>query len=138
MQTFTFELLRTYSTLFEIEANSQQEAIKKFYDLGDSIYTEEMAQMHILSEEVRGDKYARLCSNCGKPMNEGYVVDGGTDYYCSDNCLHAEILPEEWERLTNEEDTLLGSGSDNNYWTEWEDEEDYQYQIINGAIQEIN
>jgi hypothetical protein len=24
------------------------------------------------------------------------------------------------------------------YWTQWEDEEDYQYQIINGILEEIN
>jgi hypothetical protein len=29
-------------------------------------------------------------------------------------------------------------GGSDYYWTKWEDEEDYQYQIINGILEEIN
>ena len=29
----------------------------------------------------------RICSACGKPMNKGYCIEGGMEYYCCDECL---------------------------------------------------
>ena len=80
-------------------------------------------------EQIKGNKYARLCTCCGKGMNEGYFAS--YEYFCSDNCLRTEFSSTEWEELVSED-------NDNYYWTEWEDEEDYQYQIINGILEEIN
>ena len=130
MAVFNFELLRTYSTMFEIEADTQLEAIKQFEELGDSIYTEEMKQCEVIEEVVKGDKYARCCTCCGKGMNEGFISDN-YEYYCTAQCLQNKYTKKEWEELANEENS-------GNYWTEWEDEEDYQYQIINGILEEIN
>ena len=28
-------------------------------------------------------RYARICDKCGNGMNEGYVVEGGQEYYCT-------------------------------------------------------
>ena len=88
-------------------------------------------------------KYARLCTCCGKGMNEGYFAN--YEYFCSDDCLHTEYSAKEWEELTsdkieNEEDDFfrVPNMNDSYYWTEWEDEEDYQYQVINGILEEIN
>lgn len=80
-------------------------------------------------EPVKGEKYARLCTCCGKGMNEGYFAD--YEYFCSDNCLHTEYSPYTWAKFVEEDE-------DSYYWTEWEDIEDYQYQIINGVLEEIN
>jgi hypothetical protein len=132
MALFNFELLRTYSTMFEIEAETQEQAIDKFKALGDSIYTEEMKQCEVIEEVVKGDKYARKCDKCGQGMNEGYFIGGGVEYYCTDTCLHKVYTHKEWI----EEMYLFGS--DENYWTEWEDIEDYQYQIINGILEELD
>ena len=129
MAIFNFELLRTYSTMFEIEADTQLEAIKQFEELGDSIYTEEMKQCEVIEEVVKGDKYARCCTCCGEGMNEGYFAD--YEYFCSDDCLYTEFPPTIWAKVTEENE-------DSYYWTEWEDIEDYQYQIINGVLEEIN
>jgi hypothetical protein len=135
MQTFNFELLRTYSTTFEIEAETQEEAIKLFNDLEDEIYEEEMEQCNVIEEVVKGDKYARCCNRCDNGMNEGYFAN--YEYFCSDKCLHTQYTAEEWEELASDgvEDE---EGNDYYYWTEWEDEEDYQYQIIDGKLQEID
>ena len=57
----------------------------------------------------------RICSHCGKDMNEGYVIAGGIEYYCSDTCLHEHYTPEEWEDMYDDDGE--------NYWTEWENEE---------------
>jgi hypothetical protein len=135
MKTFNFELLRTYSTTFEIEAETQEEAIKLFNKLEDEIYEEEMQQFNVIKEVVKGDKYARKCSCCDKGMNEGYFAN--YEYFCSDSCLRTEYSAKEWEELASDgvEDE---ESNDSYYWTEWEDEEDYQYQIINGILEEIN
>ena len=133
MPVFNFELLRTYSTMFEIEADTQEQAIDKFKALGDSIYTEEMKQCEVIEEVVKGDKYARCCTCCGKGMNEGYFAD--YEYFCSDSCLHTEYSAVYWEVLCKESDD---NGDNEYYWTQWEDESDYQYQIIDGKLEEMD
>lgn len=55
----------------------------------------------------------RVCSHCGKTMQEGYVIDGGKAYYCSDSCMNHHLTKEEY--LERYED-----GGDS-YWTQWED-----------------
>ena len=55
----------------------------------------------------------RVCSECGKKMTEGYCIDNGLEYYCSDECLHKNISEEEYERLYD-------NGNGDSYWTEWE------------------
>ena len=134
MKTYTFEMLRTYSTLFEIEAENQQEANAKFKALGNNIYTQEMEQCEVIKEEVKGDKYARKCDKCGQGMNEGFCIYEGEEYYCDDNCLHSVYSKSVWEGMYDAEDI----GNSPSYWTQWEDESEYQYQIINGELQEIN
>ena len=133
MAVFNFELLRTYSTMFEIEADTQLEAIKLFNELGDSIYTEEMRQCEVIEEVVKGNKYARCCTCCGEGMNEGYFID--YEYFCSDSCLHTEYTSQEWTNLYEQSEE---QGGDYCYYTTWEDESDYQYQIIDGKLEEIN
>lgn len=53
----------------------------------------------------------RRCSVCGKLMMEGYCVDAGAAYYCSDECLHTEYTEAEWEEECN--------SNDQSYYTEW-------------------
>jgi hypothetical protein len=131
MAIFNFELTRTYSTSFEIEAENQKEAFKKFQSLGEEMFSEEMEQCNVINQSVEGDKYARICSCCGDGMNEGYFVD--YDYYCSDTCLHTEYTPEEWKNLYEQSEE---QGGDYCYWTQWE-EDDFEYQFIDGKLQEI-
>lgn len=54
----------------------------------------------------------RKCTNCGKEMDNGYCIDNGLEYYCSDECLHAFYSPCDYLQLCKE---------DLAYWTEWED-----------------
>ena len=56
------------------------------------------------------DDNVRRCSECGRVMYEGYCVDDGMEYYCSDECLEKHFTAEEWEQAYDE-----GWG----YWTEW-------------------
>ena len=57
------------------------------------------------------DKTCRRCSECGKLMREGYCIDAGADYYCSDDCLHKHFSDEEWSEEYNT--------NDQSYYTSW-------------------
>lgn len=50
------------------------------------------------------------CTECNKPMNEGYCIEDGLEYYCSDECLHKHYSDEEYAEMYDE---------GNVYWTEW-------------------
>jgi hypothetical protein len=58
-------------------------------------------------------KFARTCSDCGKGINEGYVINGGCEHYCSDACLHKHVSADEFEDLHDD-------GDGDSYWTEWD------------------
>ena len=45
-------------------------------------------------------------------MIEGYVIEGGFAYYCSDNCLEYDMTLDEFKQA-------YGVGSTETYWTEW-------------------
>jgi hypothetical protein len=47
-------------------------------------------------------------------MNEGYVINGGCEHYCSDACLHKHVSADEFEDLHDD-------GDGDSYWTEWEE-----------------
>ena len=135
MPVFNFELLRTYSTTFEIEADTQLDAIKQFNELEDEMYSQELDQCNVIEEVVKGNKYARKCDKCGNGMNEGYCIYEGEEYYCSNECLHLVYSEQEWSEMYNAED----NGGSSSYWTQWEElEEDYQYQVINGILEEMD
>ena len=129
MAIFNFELTRTYSTSFEIEAENQKEAFKKFQSLGEEMFSEEMEQCNVIEEVVKGDKYARCCNCCGNGMNEGYFAE--YEYFCSTECLFTEFPFAVWQKLSEDE-------NDSYYWTQWEDESDYQYQFIDGKLEEMD
>lgn len=58
----------------------------------------------------------RKCNCCGKEIkSEGFVIDDGTTYYCSEECLHEHISEEEYLEMYNE-----GLA----YYTTFEDDED--------------
>ena len=58
------------------------------------------------------EAYFRHCSECGAVMYEGFMVDGGLEYYCSKECLHKHYTDEEW-------DEMYGDGDTDNCWTQW-------------------
>lgn len=76
------------------------------------------------SEETEGEEIAdtfvgfywttehavRRCGECGKLMLEGYCIDSGYAYYCSDECLHKNTSEKEYLEMYEE---------DLAFWTEW-------------------
>lgn len=59
-------------------------------------------------------EHVRCCSECGKPMYEGFCIEDGAEYYCSEDCLHKNLSDEEYENLYDD-------GRGNSYWTSWLD-----------------
>lgn len=75
------------------------------------------AVKHGSTEELVSElelEHVRACSECGKPMTEGYCIEDGAEYYCSDECLHANMSDKQFEKLYDE-----GRGS--SYYTSWLD-----------------
>lgn len=62
-------------------------------------------------------KFARECSECGKGMNEGYIIGDGIEHYCSDACLYLNMTPAEYLELH-------ADGEGDSYWTDWSEDPD--------------
>lgn len=99
-----------------------------FYSLLEKANNSELKEyLEMLNKEIRLSDLAikegmeeddeediRKCSECNTPMKEGYCISGGCEYYCSDECLHKHISPDEWIELYDD-------GNSDSYYTEWED-----------------
>lgn len=75
-------------------------------------------------------KFARKCKECGKGMNEGYVINGGVAHYCSDACMHKHVSAEEFEELYDD-------GDGDSYWTEWDADDcddDEEEEVVSPTI----
>ena len=117
------KLTRTYTTFFDIEAESVQDAVDKFNAMGDDKYVAELEQCNIdeshivvLSEpELTDEERIRICDVTGEEMTEGWVVNDGEKYFkyehdayqwCKDNGYHGI-------QSAFDDDVM--------YWTSWED-----------------
>lgn len=73
--------------------------------------------------------YARVCDICEKGMNEGYVVNNGDEYYCSDTCVQKQYTKQQWNQLYKK---------DIGYWTTWGDDDmEYLGDFDGNIIKEI-
>ena len=54
----------------------------------------------------------RICSECGKEMKAGFVIDGGTEYYCCEKCLHKHYTEDEYIKMYD-------NGEGESYYTEF-------------------
>lgn len=95
------------------EENAEAKA-KEMYERG--VYRFECLCLKITSvaEITKTGAYIdpdRICENCSKQMDEGYCINGGEEYYCSDECLHTQYTPEEWAEMHSDDG--------DSYWTEW-------------------
>lgn len=50
--------------------------------------------------------HVRCCSVCGRAMTEGYCIENGVSYYCSDECMHTEMTDEEYLELYDDGDGI--------------------------------
>ena len=76
-------------------------------------------------------KYARQCSITKEGMNSGWCFGDGQEY-AKQEC-DAQQIANEWGYNSLQQ----AYNDDACYWTEWEDESDYQYEMIDGVLVEI-
>jgi hypothetical protein len=55
------------------------------------------------------------CNCCGEKMSEGFCINGGEEYYCSDVCIQSQYTVGQYKELYD-------NGNSDTYWTEWEEE----------------
>jgi len=131
MKPFTFRMTRTYETIIEIDADNYNDAFDKL--MKTDVYAIELEQCCVIQSDIicEGEKYARKCSKTGEAMNEGWCFGDGQDYAKYED--GAIELAKEYG-YSSLADAYVHDGG---YWTCWEDEDDYQYQMINGELIEI-
>ncbi len=56
----------------------------------------------------------RLCTQCNKPMVEGFYFESNGNQYCDEKCLSKFIS---WEEYLD----IYDDGNGDAYWTTWED-----------------
>ena len=85
--------------------------------------------------------YARQCDITGEGMNEGYCIQDGHMYikYVEDMIKQLREFDVELSLRTPLDEELLNIYYDDEYyyWTEWECEDDLQYEEVNGKLIEI-
>lgn len=80
---------------------------------------------------MKAEIYARLADD-GTPINEGWVYYDGEGYFAT------EREAEDWAYNEAGYESLEAAEMDDAiYWTQWEDEMDYQYIVIDGYIYEM-
>ena len=57
------------------------------------------------------NRTCRRCSECGKLMRDGFCVNMGEAYYCSDDCLYKHFTPYGWLQECD--------NNNQSYFTEW-------------------
>lgn len=84
-------------------------------------------------------KFARKCDVTGEGMNKGWIWGEGAFYtkYLPDTIK--ELRKDYPEQSELSEDKLLEWAVEEEflYHTDWEEEEDYQYELIEGVLIEI-
>ena len=81
-------------------------------------------------------KYARKCSFSGNGMNEGWYIYG--EYYSTQEMADEVAAFNGYADFAEMYRAEGGDDNDEAYYTEWEDEDDYQYEEINGVLTEID
>lgn len=137
------------------EANASDDLRKQIgtYRFGDSDYFDKSGDSVCISDcaiafgkvrQIRKQQYletidhlkefldgtTKICSECGELIHEGYVVNGGMEYFCSDKCLHKCYSIKDWNQMRcadgcaeecNNPDYNWDNdlGNEENYWTQW-------------------
>ena len=96
---------------FLIQECQTQPALREKFETGLIAHTDDTNFWIELSEHL--DCF-RICDECGKPMIEGYVVDG-CETYCSEECLYRHVSKEDFNQMCD-------NGNSNSYWTTWYEE----------------
>ena len=68
---------------------------------------------------TKEDLYSRKCDVCNKGMEDGFVLDSGGEYACSEECL--DNMPDySYKQYLIDYAESESGGFDSCYWTDWE------------------
>lgn len=71
----------------------------------------------IPKKNVTEDNNHRVCNTCGAGvLAEGFVIGGGDEYYCTEECLQNKYALAELEEFG------IGEDWSDSYWTTWEED----------------
>lgn len=70
--------------------------LKKDMNSYTSVYEAVENAINSKLDDLEDTVEIRVCDECGKIMVEGYCIDGGMEYYCSDACLNKNYTKEQW------------------------------------------
>lgn len=68
----------------------------RYYENNNIIDKEYKDWTNVFYQDASGDDFIRTCNCCKNDMFDGYLFEESGDTYCSDDCLHTEITPEEF------------------------------------------
>lgn len=94
--------------LEELEEYDENSIVCINYDFGMGYLIDEWKE----SDKLKDNDNIRICDNCHKIMDQGYCIDDGLEYYCSDICLNTKYSEEEFNGMYSQ-----GCA----YYTTWED-----------------
>ena len=114
IELIKFNMLSTNKTKVEIELKDYISFIHMLNYSLDKIDRDERCDFSVsIKEELEEfGLEVRVCTSCLKIMIEGYVIEGGFAYYCSDKCLEYDMTLDEFKQA-------YGDGNTETYWTEW-------------------
>ncbi len=69
-------------------------------DMWDDLDGAALSELPAIGEYPGGlcweEDLLRYCDVCGRNMSEGFVINGGEEYYCDEECLHTEYSKGEY------------------------------------------
>lgn len=96
---------------FDGSEQGSYDMVDMLRDINGAQPKEEQLELDVLENAAQEfENSVKICSHCGADMSEGYCIGDGESYYCSDECLEANIEKQEYEKMYKEGDA---------YWTEW-------------------
>lgn len=109
-----FSMMKLYADVAKLYGLEQCQVERNMrtavHSTGNKITTMEFIARAVWCLQADAEE-PRICSYCGQKMVQGYVIDDGAEYYCSDECLGGYYSEEEYDKLCQKRLA---------YWTEWE------------------
>ncbi len=135
------ERLKSSNAVIDNAAETIAEWFKTEEDRGD-IYLELLGELAPNEDVIRraegeGVKFARQCNATNEGMDSGYVYNDGEMYFKHKEDLVKQLRADGVDKNNELSDDFIIAESYENethYYTEWEDEDDFEYIIKDGKL----
>lgn len=111
--TIVFQMEDAHALYFDSEFEGLKEEVK--IEKEDGLVSNRLVGKEDWNElELEWTGY-RVCTHCMGLFIEGYVIDGGVEYFCSTEHLHTTYTQEEYLDMYDD-------GNSETYYSTWENE----------------